>query len=121
MPREWTEQRVHESVALFEERGVGLWLARERQSSSIVGFCGFLHAPATARELQLVYAVFERFTGRGYATEMAFASVVEARRQAASDAIVATVDEVNAASYGSWGSWVSGRSRSDMALSVRCS
>lgn len=40
---------------------------------------------------------FERFTGRGYATEMAGAAIEEARRHGCAE-IVAGVDEVNAAS-----------------------
>ena len=39
-----------------------------------------------------------RFTGRGLATEMAAASIAEARRHAPFDQILASVDEVNAAS-----------------------
>lgn len=44
------------------------------------------------------YALFERHTGKGYATEMARASVFEARRHAGFDTIVAGVDEANVAS-----------------------
>jgi hypothetical protein len=29
MPREWSEERIRASQALFERRGVGLWLAHE--------------------------------------------------------------------------------------------
>ena len=50
------------------------------------------------REPQLVYALFERFSGKGYATEMARASIVCARRQPGFADIIAGVDEVNAAS-----------------------
>lgn len=97
-PREWSEQRVRDSVSLFDRRGVGLWLAHDRDTGELVGFCGFLEIPSMHREPQLVYAMFERFTGHGYATEMAGAAIVEARRHPGFSTIVAGVDEMNIAS-----------------------
>ena len=97
-PRAWCEQRVRESIELFDRSGVGLWLARERESGSLAGFCGFLVIAASDPQPQLVYALFERFTSKGYATEMARASIAHARSQAAFGEIVATVDGVNQAS-----------------------
>jgi ribosomal-protein-alanine N-acetyltransferase len=97
-PLEWSEQRVHDSVSLFVRRGVGLWLAHGRSTGELVGFCGFMEIPSMHREPQLVYAMFERFTGIGYATEMASASIAEARRHPGFSTIVAGVDEVNIAS-----------------------
>jgi RimJ/RimL family protein N-acetyltransferase len=97
-PREWSEQRVRDSVSLFDRRGVGLWLAHGRGTGELVGFCGFIEIPTMHREPQLVYAMFERFTGIGYATEMASASIAEARRHPGFSTIVAGVDEVNVAS-----------------------
>ena len=97
-PRDWSEARVHDSEALFERRGVGLWLAHERTSDALVGFCGFLEFPAADAEPELVYALFERYCGRGYATEMARASIAYARACAGFGDIAAAVDAVNAAS-----------------------
>jgi RimJ/RimL family protein N-acetyltransferase len=97
-PREWSEARVRDSASLFDRRGVGLWLARHAETGEVVGFCGFLEIPSLYPEPQLVYAMFERFTGRGYGTEMARASIAEARRHPGFRTIVAGVDEVNAAS-----------------------
>jgi RimJ/RimL family protein N-acetyltransferase len=93
-PREWSAERVRDSASLFERRGVGLWLASEKVSGLLVGFCGFLEIPSMHPDPQLVYAMPERFTGRGYGTEMAVASIEEARRHGF-DTIVAAVDEVN--------------------------
>jgi RimJ/RimL family protein N-acetyltransferase len=98
MPREWTEDRIRASHALFEERGVGLWLAYEKVTGTLVGFCGFLEIPAIHPEPQLVYALIERFAGQGYATEMASASIAEARRHSRFAEIIAGVDAVNVAS-----------------------
>ena len=97
-PREWSDERIRDSIALFERRGVGLWLVREGASGAVAGFCGFLEMPAIDPEPQLVYALLEKFTGRGYATEMARVSIAQARSQASFAEIVAAVDGVNAAS-----------------------
>jgi RimJ/RimL family protein N-acetyltransferase len=97
-PLAWSEQRVRDSIGLFERRGVGVWLAYERTTGELAGFCGFLEMPSLHPEPQLVYALRERFTGIGYATEMAVASISEARRHPGFSTIVAGVDEVNVAS-----------------------
>jgi RimJ/RimL family protein N-acetyltransferase len=100
-PPEWCAERIRESEALFEQRGVGLWLAYELGSGELVGFCGFLEVLAVDPahpEPELAYALFERFTGRGYATEMARAAIAFARRHSWSAPIFAGVDEVNVAS-----------------------
>jgi RimJ/RimL family protein N-acetyltransferase len=82
---------------LFERRGVGTWLAFERSTNELVGFCGFENASGRP-EPHLVYAVFERFTGKGFATEMARASIARARTEPGFAEIVADVDEINGAS-----------------------
>ncbi len=93
-PREWSEQRVQESQALFERRGVGIWLAHEKDTNELVGFCGFRIAPSFP-EPQLLYALRERWTGRGLAHEMARAAIAQARTQPGFAEIVADADEVN--------------------------
>jgi [ribosomal protein S5]-alanine N-acetyltransferase len=97
-PREWSEERIRQSMELFKRRGVGIWLVHHKPSDELVGFCGFLELPATHPEPQLVYAIFERFSGRGFATEMARTAIAQARIQPGFEEIVAGVDEVNAAS-----------------------
>jgi ribosomal-protein-alanine N-acetyltransferase len=97
-PREWSEERIRDSTGLLERRGVGLWLAHTRDTGELVGFCGFLEIPSLHPEPQLVYALFERFTGKGYATEMARASIAEARGHPGFQSIIAGVDGVNTAS-----------------------
>ena len=98
VPRNWSEERVQESQALFERRGVGIWLAQEKTKDELVGFCGFLEFPTIHPDPQLVFAMFERFSGKGYATEMAGAAIKEARNHPGFQAIIASVDEVNSAS-----------------------
>jgi ribosomal-protein-alanine N-acetyltransferase len=96
-PREWSAERIRQSQELFERRGVATWLAYDKKTSELVGFCGFQHAPGRP-EPQLTYAMFERFAGRGFATEMARASIAQARTQPGFAEIGADVDEINAAS-----------------------
>jgi ribosomal-protein-alanine N-acetyltransferase len=98
MPRAWSEDRVRDSIALFERRGVGLWLARDTDSNALAGFGGFLVIPSIDPEPQLVYALLEPFTGKGYATEMARALIADARTLRGFTEIVAAVDAANAAS-----------------------
>jgi ribosomal-protein-alanine N-acetyltransferase len=97
-PREWSEERVLESKELFERRGVGIWMVTDRTTNELVGFCGFLEILRIHREPQVAYAMFERFSGKGYATEMARTSIAHARRQSGFVEIIASVDEVNVAS-----------------------
>jgi len=96
-PREWSAARIRQSRVLFERRGVGTWLAYDRTTQELVGFCGFEHSPGRP-DPQLMYAIFGRFTGRALATEMARASIAQARTQPGFAEIVADVDEINAAS-----------------------
>ena len=96
-PREWTEQQIHDSEDLFKQRGIGIWLTYKKVTNEVVGFCGFVKFPSLHSDPQLVYAVFERFSGKGYATEMAIESISRASGQGFSE-IIAGVDEVNAAS-----------------------
>ena len=99
LPREWSEQRVQESRALFESRGVGIWLAHDKTTDELVGFCGFRIATSFP-EPQLLYALRERWTRQGLATEMARAAIAQARTQPGFAEIVATADEINIARCG---------------------
>ncbi len=97
-PREWSEARIRDSQALFMRRGVGLWLVTDRTTGELIGFCGFLEIASIHPEPQLVYAIFERFAGQGYAAEMARMSIDHARGQPGFAQLIASVDEVNCAS-----------------------
>jgi RimJ/RimL family protein N-acetyltransferase len=97
-PREWSAERIRDSQALFRRRGVGIWLAFDKAARELVGFCGFLELPQIHPEPQIVYAMFERFTGKGVAVEMARAAIAHARAHAGFERIVAAVDGVNVAS-----------------------
>ena len=94
LSREWSEQRVQESRALFESREVGIWLAHDKTTDELVGFYGFRIAPSFP-EPQLLYALRERWTRQGLATEMARVAIAQARTQPGFAEIVAAADEVN--------------------------
>ena len=97
-PRDWTADRIGDSQRLFERRGVGLWLARDRASGALVGFCGFHQIAAPPAEPELVYAMPVACAGKGYATEMARAAITEARNHPGFSTITAAVDAANVAS-----------------------
>lgn len=56
---------VSNSKALFEEKGIGLWLIRESATDSKMGFCGFFKNDL----LELIYVIHPDFQNNGYATE----------------------------------------------------
>ncbi len=96
-PREWSEERVRESQCLFRRRGLGLWLVSDAATDELVGFCGFMEIASIHPEPQLVYALFERFSGKGFATEMARASIAYGCGRGITQ-LFASVDEANVAS-----------------------
>lgn len=97
-PPSWSEARVRDSESLLASHGIGLWLAYEKASGELVGFCGFLVIPSARPEPQLLYAIRAPFTGQGYATEMASAAIQQARAGDGFEDIYAGVDEPNLAS-----------------------
>src|SRR5262245_4811722 len=98
LPIDWSAETIRRSQSLFDRRGVGIWLVNHKVTEELIGFCGFIEIVTVHPEPQLVYAIFQRFVGMGYATEMARISIAEARKQNGFATIIASVDEVNAAS-----------------------
>lgn len=97
-PREWSAGEIESSDRLFAELGVGLWLVAEANVPEVtIGFCGYRIFEEDQPEPQLIYALREGVTGRGYATEIA-AALVAVGSAAGLDPIYAAVDEINAAS-----------------------
>src|SRR5262245_14830634 len=81
MTEDWSAARIRASQVMFTRLGVGVWLAHERTSDALVGFSGFFPLGPPDPEPQLMYALFERFAGRGYAVEMARAAIARARER----------------------------------------
>lgn len=104
LPREWAADAVAASKRLFAARGVGLWLVFEHGAGAPIGFAGFVdfnHVDGYevfGGQPQLIYALREQATGRGYATEAATACIRHARERAGFTAVCAAVDEPNQAS-----------------------
>lgn len=93
--REWADDELVASDRLFETDGVGLWLVAE--GDDVVGFAGFRVFPEVEPAPQLLYALLERASGRGLATEIAAALIAHAREVGLAP-ILSAVDQVNAAS-----------------------
>lgn len=98
----WSRAALLDSERLFAARGLGLWLLHEagREAGEPVGFAGFRIFEEMDPEPQLLYALVEAATGRGYATEAARALVRLASDPAGADMaeIPAAVDAPNTAS-----------------------
>lgn len=92
---EWARSELARSDGLFEREGVGLWLVSLEDEP--VGFAGFRVFEELEAEPQLLYALLERVTGRGFATMIAHWLIDEALQKGWSR-VCAAVDEVNAAS-----------------------
>ncbi len=54
----------------FEEKGFGLWKILRKSDEELIGYAGLWYFFKEAQP-QLVYALWEKFTGEGYATEAA--------------------------------------------------
>lgn len=99
MNRAWSAAQIAASQALFASHGVGLWLvfAKERLADPL-GFCGFIRFDETGPRPQLLYALLEPHTGRGYATEIAAALVAYAELHSTDRTVISAVDAPNRAS-----------------------
>lgn len=87
-----TAALVEQSVALFAERGFGLWMARSHQDDALVGFGGLWYF-RDPPELELLYGVADESTGRGYGREIAGALVGDAHGRLGMTAVRASTDE----------------------------
>jgi RimJ/RimL family protein N-acetyltransferase len=95
--REWVDGLIRDSDAAFAARGLGLWAARERGQSPIIGLTGFrdFYSPPV---LELLYALRSSHWHRGFATEMARAVIDYAFTHGGLTEIRASTDEPNQAS-----------------------
>lgn len=93
--KESVHRMISNSDALFEEKGVGLWLIREAAGGSAIGFCGFLQEAV----LELIYVVHPDSQNRGLATESVLRIIEHFRQLKFTDALFAKVDVPNIASH----------------------
>ena len=58
----------------WRERGFGLWSVSEKNSDEMFGYCGFQYFDETL-DVEISFAYFEDFWGRGFAAEAANAAL----------------------------------------------
>ena len=74
VPESWVEAKIHESIELMSRQGIGIWLVslKTDTESGPIGAGGYICFDDIADgEPCLLYALYEAFTGQGYATEIA--------------------------------------------------
>lgn len=71
-----TAAYLERNLVHWAEHGFGIWILRDPASGQVVGRAGLRHLTVEgATEVQLVYALFPEFWGRGLATDAARACV----------------------------------------------
>ncbi len=96
IPTTQTQAYVKRSREL-EAEGAGLWGVRLADEDDLLGIAGFWYFHEPAR-LELLYALSERFWGRGYATEAACRMIDYGRQQLGMTEVLASTDTPNVAS-----------------------
>lgn len=82
----------------YRTRGYGMFALVDRDSGSVVGFCGVVH-PGGQQEAEIKYALARRHWGMGFATEAATAMLEHAWAVLGLRRIVATTAPENTASH----------------------
>lgn len=54
----------------WKERGFGLWRINEKHADEMLGYCGFQYFDKS-KNIEILFAYFEKSWGRGFATEAA--------------------------------------------------
>jgi [ribosomal protein S5]-alanine N-acetyltransferase len=89
-------QVIDDSAASFAAADYGLWLIREAGGRDLVGTCGL--RPLHDLGLEVIYSLSPGAQGNGYATEAASAMVQYALGPLGLPAVLAEIDQDNAAS-----------------------
>ena len=96
---ERTRAYLAENLAHWAEHGFGMWIFHDRNSGTFVGRGGLRHVVLEGRsEVEVFYALVRNAWRRGFATEIAAASVDIAFRQLALRDVVAFTLPDNAGS-----------------------
>lgn len=97
IPLSQTRDLVADSSAHFEAGDYGLWLARLRDRTDVIGFTGYwpFHEPV---RVELLFGLAGDHWGLGYATEIATAMVSYGRDHLSMETVLASTDEPNRAS-----------------------
>lgn len=96
---ERTRAYLAENLAHWDRHGYGLWMFRERTTGAFVGRGGLRHVTLEGTpEIEVTYALAQASWGKGYATEIATASLDLGFRQLGLKAVVAFAEPDNHAS-----------------------
>jgi RimJ/RimL family protein N-acetyltransferase len=93
----WVDSEIDNSRARFAAGRLGLWLARDRATSEVLGFAGYREFYDPPVE-QVLYGLATATTGRGLATEITRAMIEHAFRDPERGEVRASTDEPNLAS-----------------------
>jgi [ribosomal protein S5]-alanine N-acetyltransferase len=94
-----TRQFVESCLACYESHGVGPWALIEKDTATLVGFCGVgPEQVGEAEEINLGYRLARRYWGRGFATESVCAVLAYAFGTRAFDSVVVIIEPDHVAS-----------------------
>ena len=94
---DWCAATLEASDSLFAEQHVGLWMVAEQAGAAPFAFGGYFVFPEIGPEPQLLFAMPESFSGRGYATEIGQA-MLDLAWQLGWERVESAADGPNAAS-----------------------
>jgi RimJ/RimL family protein N-acetyltransferase len=94
-----TEHYLARNLRHWDEYGFGLWILREAGGGDPVGRAVLRHVLIEGQDdVEVGYAFYQQYWGRGLATEVTAACLEHARRDLGLDAIVAITSPANRAS-----------------------
>lgn len=95
--RETVAALIAASLASFSAVGFGQWMAEDRKTRGLVGFCG-LRSVSEGPEIEILYALLRERWGEGLATESANAVLSHAFLRLGLPRVVGRTDSPNLAS-----------------------
>jgi [ribosomal protein S5]-alanine N-acetyltransferase len=98
MPREWVATEIENNAKCFEQHGFGQWSIFLKETSELIGFCGFRFFYDNPPELQLLYGLSPQYWGKGLATEAAKAMIQYGFTEHKFEQIITVTDVENTAS-----------------------
>jgi ribosomal-protein-alanine N-acetyltransferase len=91
-------RRLQRLIDHQEKLGFSLWAVIERESASVIGYCGLIPYAHRGPEIELAYALQVPYWGRGYATESARAWLAHGFGPLGLEQVVGIAHEDNGAS-----------------------
>lgn len=92
--KEFVKNLIKKNESLFRQKNIGLWLIKPLNSSSPIGFCGFIQDEL----LELIYVVHPDFQNNGFATESISKAIEYFLQLKIRDEVFAKIDKPNIAS-----------------------